>query len=155
MGLFIEGETKLSLKFAEFPTKLRQILLERVGELTATLFARIYRLAPSKTGRLRGTLREEVFNDRDKIVGRVNVSAQFIKAASLEYGVDKTVSVEAHNQRLTHVFARAIGAEDVFVQKYSRHAHIIAKRFIREGTSETSGEAKQVLTQAVIEAGQS
>jgi|SRR5579872_4021381 len=153
IGVVITGDRQVALEFDEFPERLRVALRDRISGLTDLLYERIWALAPVKSGRLRSLLRKEVFDDRDKITGRVSVSSEFVKAASVEYGVHAEFEVAGHTTHLDHAWGRAFSG-DVFVKAYTRRVDSAGKRFLRGGITQESGAVAEALRETVDRAEQ-
>jgi len=82
----VTGDTAITARFNEWPAELHDDLLAKITDLTARLEDRVLGLAPVKTGKLKSSIVEKIYDDGTHIAGRVTVDADFIKAASLEYG---------------------------------------------------------------------
>jgi hypothetical protein len=94
LALEIQGERKVSQQFDRFPTIAHDKLLERITALTDRLYAAVLAAEPRKTGRLAETTKRTVYDDSGRrIAGVVTVDADFAKAATLEYGSHKTITI--------------------------------------------------------------
>lgn len=144
------ADRKVGLLFDEFPQQLRSVLLARIAGLTGQLYASVQAAAPrGATGKLSRSIAMRVENEADYIRGAVFVSADFAKAAALEYGAHKGFTVKAHEQRLTHVFGEEISPESVEVAAYQRHANIAERRFLRGPLAAMEPEIMAALEEAV------
>ena len=115
LGITVEGDRAVELKFETFPQDAHARLLERIADFTAELEAEITAAEPSRTGKLAAETRSAVYDEPERIAGRVAIAAEFGKAAALEYGAHGTTKVRAHEARLAHVFGRLISPITVAV----------------------------------------
>ena len=133
LGLAVIGDRKIQLAFDEFPKSAHVRILERITGLTAELKARVEDAAPKgATGELEASIQSKVYDQPERIRGRVFITADFGKAAALEYGAHKATPVKAHRMRLDHVFARRLAEPlTVAVSAYTRQPNIVARRYLR------------------------
>ena len=148
----VTGDRRVELKLEEFPKSVHDRLLDRITGLTRELEARVQAAEPDKTGKLRRDTASRIFDDQDKITGRVTIEADFAKAAALEYGAHRAAKVSAHLMRLDHVFARLIAPMTVLVQMHRRTPNITEHRFLRGTLAQMAPEIQAQLEAAVAEA---
>lgn len=146
----ITGDRRLGARFDKLPV-FRGHLIEVITELTDDLEAAIKADAPSRTGKLRRSIKAKVYNDKNKITGRVAVTEDQKKAGELEYGgAGRDFEVRSHQMRLDHVFAtRLQGPTTVFVQAFDRTRQNAAKRFIRDPAATMHERATAAIAGAV------
>lgn len=145
LGVTTRGERELAVRFTEFPQRLRQKLAARITVLTDALELRVQAAEPYKTGALRGETRERVYTDQpERIAGYVSVTAEFVKAATLEYGTDKV------RRRLAKgLTGRLLGRS--LAQRISKPAHIAAFRYLRGPLEEMRPEAEAAIESVLVE----
>jgi len=149
----VTGDRQVALKFDRFPQQAHDRLLARIQALTAELEARVLAAEPRRTGRLHSATISKVYDDQEKIGGRVTVRADFAKAAALEYGAHRPTKVAAHEMRLDHVFAERLTAPmTVMVMLHRRMPNIAAYRFLRGPLAQMAPEIQAELQAAVAEA---
>lgn len=133
----IKGAQKVGLRFEQFPDDLRANLLSEIDDMSQQLFGMVQAVTPEATGRLRSQEGVKVFDDKDKISGKVYVLAEnaqdAIKAADLEYGsTGKSVDVKQHEMSLDHIFDKMLANPMmVTVPTYARTPNVAAHRFER------------------------
>ena len=133
----IDGDLKVGLRFAEFPNGLRAALKAEINALANEVFGAVQAATPVNTGRLRGQEGVKVFDDANKISGKVFVDDETandaIKAAALEYGSKgQSIEVMAPKMSLDHVFEKALAAPQMaLVAAYSRKPNVAAHSFLR------------------------
>jgi hypothetical protein len=131
----ITGDRQTGVRFEEFPDGLYRDLLQEITALTRQLFAMVQSRTPSRSGRLRGAERMQVFADTRRITGRVTVAGDkkdAAKAGALEYGAHRTTSVAAHQMRLDHVFGTMLAAPmTALVGAYNRTPNVREVAFER------------------------
>jgi hypothetical protein len=154
IGVTVTGDRRASLKFEAFPQQAHKSLLERITGLTERLAARVRAAEPVRSGKLRAATQTRIIDRPEFIVGRVEVTADFAKAAALEYGAHATTRVKEHAARLDHVYARLISPMTVIVAAHSRKPAIAEHRFLRGPLADISGEAILEMRQALAEAGE-
>lgn len=154
IGVIVTGDREVALKFEQFPARAHDSLLARIRSLTSTLAARVRSAAPSKTGKLRSTIADAIYDDAPKkIVGRVFVNADYAKAGALEYGAHRRAKVGAHDAKLDHVWGRKLSAPTtVIVEAFTRRSNVVAKRFLRSSLTQMHGEIEAGLHEAVLKA---
>lgn len=153
-GVIINGDRQVALRFDQFPTAAAERLLTRITGLTSRLAARVRAAAPDKTGKLRSTIHEAVYDDSPrKITGRVFVDGDYAKAADLEYGgKGKAFKVSAHSAKLDHVFGHKLKAPTtVAVAAFSRRSTVKSRRFERGALEEMRGEIDAGLKEALTD----
>lgn len=133
----IKGDLKVGLRFAEFPDELRANLLAEINDLSAQLFVMVKAATPELTGRLRSQEGVKVFDDKNKISGKVFVDDESandaIKAADLEYGsTGKSIEVKQHEMSLDHIFDKMLANPmTVTIPTYARTPNVAAHSFER------------------------
>ena len=151
IGVTVAGDRAVSIKFDTFPTRAHDSLLARISSLTDSLAARVRGAIHSKTGKLRSTISEAVYDDQPKkISGRVFVDEDYAKAAAEEYGAHGKAQVSAHSASLDHVWSRKLASPTtVLVSAHSRRMNIAAQKFLRGSLAADSGDIQQQLRDAV------
>ena len=118
------GDTKIIAIFDNaFPEKYRPQILAEVTKDIAALYSKIV----SASGKLAPWVGSDVSDDEDQIKGRVYSNAK--QAAVFEYGAPRNGAfrVREHEQRLAHLWAKAINPIKVSIPTYSRTANITAR----------------------------
>ncbi len=156
-GVDIQGVLKATLRFEEFPQAMRAQLLAAIRRLTASLAAKIRaRLPRGPTGKLEGSLIQQIFDDPDQVSGRVTFDKDFGKVGALEWGAPgkrAKESVREHSAKLDHAWAQKLARPmTVVVAKHNRSLHLEARRFLRGPLAASRGEIEEVLHQAVLDA---
>lgn len=137
VNIELKGERQAGRRFEDFPDALRDALKAEIDSLTNELHQRVAANAPSRTGNLRGRIQGKLFEDKDRITGRVSVSArsqaEHRKAAALEYGSrGKPGPVTAHTMRLDHYWSEKLAApRTVVVEAFQRTSRVKEHRFLR------------------------
>lgn len=127
----VEGARRASLVFEEFPQRAHAALLARIADLTEALEEAVVASEPRRTGRLAEETDSSVKDLPERITGRVSITAEFGKAAALEYGAHGTTNVQAHEARLDHVFGKLIPGTTVSVGAHTRRLNIAEHRYLR------------------------
>jgi hypothetical protein len=134
----IDGDLKVGLRFAAFPNEMRGALKAEIESITAELFGMVQAATPEKTGRLRSQEGSRVWDDPNKIAGKVFVdddgAQDAIKAADLEYGgTGITIDVKPHEMSLDHVFDKMLAAPEMKMREYlkGRKSNVAAHSFLR------------------------
>lgn len=159
-GIEVTGDRLIALRFDKFPDVAREAIRKRIEALTQQLLSGVHGREPSLTGRLRGETQASVSERSDRVRGNVGVRvgqskdlhSEAGKAAALEYGARGSVSVKAHSQRLTHVYDRMIQPMAVFVDAYTRTAHINQLRYLRGPADALRGRFIEEIRAAITEA---
>lgn len=156
IGVVIEGDRQVALKFEQFPAQCHDALLSRITSLTEILEARVAAAVPVKTGKLRSEVTSQVYDDQTSISGRVTIDGdsanEYAKAGALEWGAHNSTKVAAHNARLDHIFSRRLSAPiDVMVEAHSRQLDIVAVKFLRGPFQADEQAIADQLQQAVDE----
>jgi hypothetical protein len=145
----ITGERTVTARFDEWPAEFRDVIHEKMVELTGDLEAHVRAAAPVKSGRLQASIESAVRDYEQRIVGTVFTGLAY--APVIEFGEHKSVSVRGHEQRLSHAWARDISPIEVFVDPYSRLADVEAQFFMRAGLQSIEdlvvGELRAVIDQ--------
>lgn len=153
VAMEITGDRRLGLRFEEMPAKFRTKLREVISEGVDQIYAEVISREPKgKTHKLANATVRQMFDDPNKITGRVAVvdPSQFKKAGALEYGSKGDFDVSGHFQRLDHVFAEKLASPlMVFVDSYQRQGGLGAYRFLRGPAQELSGEIVEEMREAV------
>lgn len=155
----VVGERRLLALFESFPEEMRAALVAAMTSITNELYARVLGAAPERTGALRALITQRVIQGKDFVRGEVSVSgdganagAAARKAAALEYGAHKAVSVASYSRRHDHVFAHKIPVMTVTIaEAYQRRVNIVERRFLRGPLEEMHGEILARLQAAVEE----
>lgn len=148
IGAVITGDRDVELLLDALPHDIHEALKERISGITADLYARVEGAVPRKTGKLASEISSSVRDSEDRITGTVSVSAEFAKAAALEYGSHRTVTVSPHAERLGHVWGR-LASLIVEVPEFSRRTNIDPHRFLRGPKAEMEAEIAADLQAAV------
>jgi len=160
-GVVVQGERQVRLMFEQLPQHARAQLLAAITSLTDRLYARVVAATPERTGRLRGEITERVVQGENYIRGTVSVRVgpgeqsglEAGKAAALEYGAHRAVSVVSYSRRHDHVYAHAITPIRVMVEAYQRTANIAERRYLRGPLDDMRGDIVSELRAAVEAAG--
>jgi hypothetical protein len=145
----IENERAVELLLDRFEKSARENVRAIVEAKTAELADRIRAAAPRLTGKLQSSIKEEVRETDDRIRGRVFVSGDFAKAGALEYGAHGTFTRKAHEEKLTHLWARAFMMPEVEVSPTTVHMDLDARRYIRDPFAEMQADIEDELRQAL------
>lgn len=152
-GVFVKGLRELSLRFDELPRRTIASLEQRVQALTDELESRVKGMAPKKTGKLESEIVGSVKATADKVSGLVRVTGEFPKAAALEYGVHTTRTIKSHSEKLTHLWARAVGLPMLVTEpSHTQRMDLAARRFLRVPLEMMRDEIETGLRQAVDQA---
>lgn len=150
IGIEIDGERRVGLKFDEFPRQAHDGLLKRITKLTDRLESLILGRIPRRSGKLRSEVRKKVYDDKNRISGRVDIRAEFAKAAALEYGARRSTKVREHPQKLDHFWAKKLERPtDVIVSAYSRTPNIKESRFLRGPLAQLQPEVVEDLREEI------
>ncbi len=157
LGVEIQGDLQIALRFEEFPHRFAVAWERRITALTAQMLARVLGAEPSRTGKLRAETRSFVDVKDDRIRGAVAVvtggdQSEHGKAGALEYGAHGSVGVAAHSQNLSHIYDRMIQPMQVFVDAYSRHVNITERRFERGTLDSMRSQVIEELRAALADA---
>ena len=141
------GDRELSLRFDKFPSKLQSKLELRIRGLTDELQSRIEAATPVKTGLLRSEEKSTVYQGDNRVAGYVsifagNLKGEYAKAATLEYGSNKTRKLSA---RLADPRRR-------LERRVSRAVHIEAFRYLRGPFEDMRPEIEAALEEVIAEA---
>ena len=151
IGVVINNDRKVALKFDTFPTQLHDRLLATITSLTNKLFGLVVSAEPSKTGKLRSTTKKKIVDQKGKrISGVVFIDADFAKAGAEEYGAHRRTKVKAHKQNLDHAWGRKMNSpQEVMVSAYTRQANIVARKFERGPLDSMRGEIQTGFQEAI------
>lgn len=153
IGVIVTGDTKLGIRFEQFPQQAHDKLRERITQQINILRTAIKAAAPRRTGKLASEVDSNVIDKPERITGIVYFDDDFAKAAALEYGVHRSVRVAGHEASLSHVFSTALTAPiQVFIDAHSRVVDLAAREFIRGPARALSEKITQELKEAVNEA---
>jgi hypothetical protein len=135
-GLEITGDTRAVLRFDRFPAAAHDRLLAVLEGLMQRLLAAVLADEPDKTGALRSLTGGRVYDHGTRIAAVVGIRAltqgEARKAAALEYGSHKALTMRAHQATLTHLWGRAISPITVDIPAHGRTPNIEAQRFLRD-----------------------
>lgn len=148
----ISTDRAAGLKFDEFPEQARQRLRAAITGLIGELEGRIQSAEPSLTGKLRSETEPVVEEYPNRITGRVSITADFAKAAALEYGAHATVLVKAHSASLDHIYGKFVDPMTVLVAAHARKVNIGEHRFLRGPLAAMEGQILESLQQALTDA---
>lgn len=155
-GVQIEGARRAVLRFEQFPAKAHDRLLATLESLKDRLVAAVRAEEPKHTGRLEEETGGRVYDHGSRIAAVVGVRAytksDALKAAALEYGSHKALTVRAHQARLSHLFSRAIAPITVTVSDHSRTPDIAPHRFLRGPLEAMRADAQAEMEAAVAAA---
>jgi hypothetical protein len=154
ISVTITGDRALQVKLDELPSRIHDRLVGPITRLTERLEAAVREDAPDRTGKLRSEITSRVYDDPDRITGRVFIAAgddkeAYGKAAALEYGAHGTAQVSAHEARLDHVFSRLVAPMEVMVRRHSRRLDIAARLFFRGPERALAPEAEAEIRAAI------
>jgi hypothetical protein len=159
LGFTISGELRVARRFEEFPKALHDGYVATIGALTARLKGAILAAVPRRTGKLAGEIESTLYDNGDKGVrGRVAVTGDFAKAATLEYGSHKTVMVNLGSagargrQGHIKITAALMRQSDKIGAAFERHMNIDARRFLRGPRAELEAEIEASLAAVVTRA---
>lgn len=133
----LTGDRQAGLRFAEFPSALRDDLRAEIDSISDELFGRIQAQIPGKSGELRSRLTNRLFDKEDRVTAYIAINAQdqseHRKAAALEYGSrGKKIEIKPHKMRLDHYWSEKLAApRTVIVEAYSRLPRIAEHKFLR------------------------
>lgn len=150
IGVIVTGDRDVSLKFDEFPQDLHDALLSRIGTLTDRLAGAVRSGVHARTGKLRGSISEAVYDDQPrKITGRVFVDEDYAKAGAIEYGAHGRAKVSAHEALLGHAWGKKLSSPvEVMVSAHGRQMNVVAQRFLRGPLASLSGDIASELQDA-------
>lgn len=152
IGFTITGTNSVTQRFEDIPVRLYDRLVGRVTQLTDELEGRVRGAAPKLTGKLEGEIVSQVFDNPDRVVGRVTLSGEYAKAAALEYGAHGTTNVSAHEVELSTVFGRRLTAPlTVMIAAHSRRLNIAQQSFLRPSIAGMNNSIVEGLRDAVNE----
>jgi len=156
--LTVSGDRDVALRFEQFPEGLRQRLHGAIERLTERLAARVRAATPKRSGRLASEVRSRVEDGPEFVRGRVFIDApdgrDAGKAAALEYGAHKPPRkgfVVEHKRSLNHLWGRAVSPMEVIVDRYTRTANIMERRYLRGPFQAMRGEIEEEMRDAVTE----
>lgn len=149
IAIDVKNARAVGLKFDDLMAQTRENLLQRITALTGELESRVKSEEPVVTGQLREETLSKIYDDPNRISGRVFVSGHFAKAAALEYGAHKTARVRPHSARLDHVFDKRIAPMVVMISAHSRRLNIAERAYLRQPLASMSGEVIERLRAAV------
>lgn len=153
IGVVITGSRQVELQFEQFPEHLHDKLLARVRSLTSMVASRVRAAVPVKTGKLKGEIVSDIYDDGPtRVAGRVSVSGEYAKAGALEYGAHGTAIVKAHRATLSHVFGRHASPMNVLVAAHTRKLNLPAHRYLHDPFKGLSGEIASQMRETVEEA---
>jgi len=148
----ITGDRQAEARFERPPAEVQAKLRPIVDDFTARLHAAVVGAEPVRTGKLRGETASRVEERKDRIVGRVFVSARGVEAAkagALEYGAHRATTVKAHSEQLAHIFARFVAPFAVMVGAHSRRLNIEEHAFLRGPLAEIGPQFIAAVEEAV------
>lgn len=153
-GMDLQGsDQKVVLRFDKFPADMHERLLATLTQLEHRLEAMVIAREPSLTGALQAMTGGRVYDHGDRMAAVVGVRAPDAgdarKAAALEFGSHRKITVRAHEARLAHLFGRAISPMIVMVETHGRMTNLDPRRFLRNSIGEIHGEAIAALREAV------
>lgn len=133
IGIEITGARQVELKFEQFPKEAHDAILQRIKSLTSRLAARIRGAVPKgPTHKLENDILVQIFDDGDRISGRVSISDDFAKAGALEYGAHRSTKVDKHSMSLDHFWSQILDRPmQVVVSAYTRTPNITEHKFLR------------------------
>lgn len=134
----IAGDRHVGLRFDEFPDDLHAALREEIDNLSLELLGQVAARIPKNTGDLASKLRHRLFDNPDKISGRVDFTSadpqDFRKAAALEYGSrGKPVKVRGHAMKLDHFWSQKLAAPITVITKAYQRTPNVAERAFERG----------------------
>lgn len=133
----ITGDRQVGVRFEEFPDDLKAELRSEIDSLSMDLLGLVQARIPKKTGDLANKLRRRVFDDKNRVTGRVDFNSadaqDFRKAAALEYGSrGKPVKVQAHRMKLDHFWEQKLATPiTVLTKAYQRTPNVAERAFER------------------------
>lgn len=157
----IKLPSTVATKFADLSREARIDVVATMQTLTSRLLNRVKSAAPIDTGKLRAAIDSRVYNDPNRISGRVFVRVDMAagrtargsvdggKIAALEWGAHRTAAVKAHSAQLSHVFGRLIEPMAVMVSAHSRRVSVAEHAFLRRPLAGMASEAVEEIRAAV------
>lgn len=162
-GIEIKSARELGVKFQEFPDQARANIRLAIERQTATLLGRVRSAAPEDSGKLRSEISSRVYDDTNKITGRVFVGGDFSerskrgsvaagKAAALEYGAHSVAVVRAYTSKLDHIYSRFVTPFAVSVAGYQRRVTIAGDSYLRAPLRSMETTVTEAIRSAVAQA---
>jgi hypothetical protein len=158
IGIEVQGERQVALRFEQFPQFAHDRILAALQDIEGRLEAAVRGAEPARTGRLQGETGGRVYDHGDRMAAVVGVRArsgdsnEAGKAAALEYGAHRAFEVRAHAMSLTHLWGRAIAPISVQVAGHTRRPNISERRYLRGPIDAIRGAALDQIRNAVAEA---
>ena len=155
ISMQVIGDRQAALAFERFPDRLRDGFRAVIARQTAQLEAAVLAAVPRRTGRLASQVNSAVREGQDYVRGTVFIraasAADARKAAALEYGSHRSITVKTHAQSLNHIWSRFVAPMQVMMKTYQRTTNIDPQRFLR-GPLESLAPALTAELQAVADA---
>jgi hypothetical protein len=152
-GMEIETDRAVILRFEKFPKDMHDALFATLTRLERRLEAAVQSAEPVETGALRAMTGGRVYDHGDRMAAVVGVRAESgqdaRRAAALEFGSHRNITVRAHEAKLGHLWARAISPITVSMPSHQRMTNIQPIRFLRNAIDMMSAEAVAEMRLAV------
>jgi hypothetical protein len=131
------NEASLKVRFDKFNNDLRKALTGPINKATAQLYANVQANTPVDTGSLRGAEHSYVAQGDDWMRGYVTVGPERgeafnVKAAALEYGSHKRISVGQYSTSRSVFWGLFSGPRQELIGQYFRRTNIDADRYLRD-----------------------
>lgn len=156
MSVIRRGDREISARFETFPDLAYGKLQSRIAALTAQLEERVEAATPFKTGLLRSEIKISMYGTREqrRVAGYVSVyagsnSAEYAKAATLEYGSNKPRKLA---ERKGSLIMRLTSSSRSLARRISKAPRIEAFRYLRGPFEQMETEIQAALDEALAEA---
>jgi phage gpG-like protein len=146
----VDGAEKLVASFGKLKSEARLRVKRTIWLLSGLLVEHIQRNKLSgqylhqRTGRLAGSIHNEVDETPDAIIGTVGTNV--IYARIHEYGFSGSQAVKAHMRTIKQAWGRPISARQIMVSAHSRKVDITEKRFMRDSLNEFRPKVTERMT---------
>ena len=132
----LSGDTRVALRFSEFPSLAHDGLRRKIEALTSELADEVFAAIPRKTGKLAAQLKSGIDDSENRIRGWVSMSganAELVKqAAALEYGSrNAKFQVKSYERTIEQMFGHMIDPLSQVVDAYMRTGGLAAEDFLR------------------------
>lgn len=157
IGVRIEGQRRVALRFEKFPSEALDKLTEVVSSYQQKLASLVSDKIRSRTGKLAASQTGGIEQTPNRVRGWVNLAgrdrALILQAVALEYGSHTKVNVSAHaGKTLRTVYGHYISPMQVIVGSYDRQTNIVAQRLLRDPLASISKDFLEDAEAAVVAA---
>lgn len=131
----VDGDEKLVARFGKLAATARARVKRNILFLCGVLRENIQRdwlsgqVLNQRTGRLKGSIHDEVDEAGDAIIGTVGTNVEY--ARPHEYGFQGSVMIKAHLRQIKQAWGRPITPREIHVRAHPRKVDITEKRFMR------------------------